>query len=442
MTKPNKALLASTAVSAPSNDEGTPTKAKLTKAERALVAETRIGFKELRNRDIALSDELIAAAIDRAGEVYDELDEDGIVKFWENAEGAVKAVSTVDPGISNLAHRLDDDETAQLHLMENIEHVMAGKMNRVVVYADFKRIYTKAELDAMPYPGTDKDSPYLGNFKPDIVKTVTMQGDEITTVWSNDFVSAMRTGKALETTIANCKKEIDNAGSIPAFKGWGKADLKAELADATARRNALRSMVKGAVELHHMFIGVSEMEKVSVEWIPTRNPSKLIEMPKGFANPKAGTINVTRSPKNLWIMPEGESMNGREFSVTQLLAFDVNTAIANGGTMADLVATGKKGKGEGGEEGGEGTDMTEMEAYTSVSRFINYTNKRENMSNILRILADKKHPEHNDWVLLIGDNWSATYPLAKRIRREYETLKETKMEGLDPAVPEKSEAAA
>lgn len=410
---------------------------KLTKAQKALINDARSMFKNSKNRDLNIADELLITVLENGREMLEEMDDDQTVAFLlkAEAENTKIAAAPIDPGISNLAHKLDQDMHATQMFRENIEAVMTGKQNSVTCYADFKRIFTKDELDAMPYPGTDKDSPYLGNFKPDIVKTIAKSGpqvgQEITVTWTNDFVSALAIGKQYETIMDNAKKELENGGSVPAYKGWGKADLKAELSDATARRNALRSMVKRAIELHHMFEGVKGMAKVNIRWIKSKGEDnkKFISMPVGFGEEEP-SIKVTRAPKNLWIFPEGEPENGREFSVTQLLAFDVATANANGGTLDALIATGRKGKAEGEEKEGDGVDMTEMEAYANMARTINFLNKRENNANVLRILADKSHPEHKDWVELIGDSWGAFYTLARRIKTEYEALKETKLEGL------------
>lgn len=414
--------------------------ANLKKAELAIVTAYREAFKEAKGRDIKLSNEVLHGVIERGGSTFEDMEEEDQIAFLISAEDTANkvAASDIDVGISVLARKLDEDTHAVTTMRNNVEAVMAGKINAVTMYAEFKRIYSAEELNSMPYPGTEKDSPYLGNFKPDIVKTIAKTGSnagqEITVTWSNDFVSALGIGKQYETIIANCEKELANGGSIPAYKGWGKADLDAEKADATARRNAVRSMVKRAIELHHMFEGVRGMEKVNLRWCKAKGDNaKFFAMPEKFGEEEP-SIKVTRSPKNLWIFPKGEDENGRIFSVTQLLAMDVATAIKNGGTFGDLVATARKGAdGEGGEgEGGagDGVDMTEGEAYATASKTINFLNKRENNATVLRILADKNHPEHKDWVELVGDTWSSFYPLIKRCKTEYETLKETKIEGI------------
>lgn len=418
---------------------------KLTKAQLAVVNEVKSGFRESQGRDLNLSNEVLHGIIQRAGNTLEEMDEEQSVAFLMNAEKEANkvAASDVDVGIYTLAHKLDEDTHANVTLRNNIEAVMAGKVTAVTVYSEFKRIFSKDELDGMPYPGTDKDSLYLGNFKPDIVKTIAKTGSnagqEITTTWTNDFVSSLALGKQYETDMADLSKAIEDLNAVPRFRGYTKDQLKSELSDAQGKRNALRSMVKRAIELHHMFEGIKGMPNVEIQWIPAADKSpKFIAMPVGFGEEEP-SIKVTKAPKNLWIYPKGQQLGGRDFSVTQLLGMDVATAIANGGTLGDLVATGKKGANSdnGGDGTGDGIDMTEGEAYGTASKTINFFSKRENNAAVLRILADKNHPEHKDWVELIGDTWGAFYPLAKRIRREYETLKETKMEGLG----DQSEAA-
>lgn len=407
------------------------------KSERAIVKSVKEVYKQATGKDLALSDEITLGVLERAGDTFDGMSDEDKIAFLSKAADTAKAVAVVDPGISVLVAKFDDDDKAQAELVESIDAIIRNKLNTVVMYADFKRIYTKEELDSMPYPGTDKDTLWLGNHKPDIVKTQASTGEEITVQWTHDFVDKMRLGKAYADTLDDIKKEENQMGSSSRYKNWGTQDLQSAKSDATTRRNALRSVVKRTIELHHQFEGVNGMPLVNIMWVVARqgNDKNAIAMPKEFGKDQP-TIKVTAAPKNLWITPKDEPMNGKLFSVSQLNQFEIATAIKNGGTMAALTATAKKAPKtpDAAKASGDGSSMTIDEAYSNTARTCNYFGERPNVAEINKILADPKHKDHKDWVQMIGGLWSSIYPLAKRVRAEYEKANETKMEGLDKAV--------
>lgn len=401
------------------------------------VVAIREAFEDERGRTLMLSDEILTAVIKRAGAKWDAFtendDEEGALKFLEEAEKIASQVSISDPGITALVKKMD----TAFHdaIKDDVEAVVKGKTTAVRTYASFKRIYTLEEMNRMPIPGTEAEQ-VTGNQRPDKVKTKDQTGKPITVTWSNDFVSAMPEGKEYEGILDNIAKEVKSPGSVPALKGKSKQSLAALKSDATTRRNALRSMVKKAISLHHQWEAVRGMPLVGFNWISGTKEKHSAIIPEQFGEGTEGdkpTI-VTVAPRSIWMYPATEQANGRDFSVTQFLAFDVPAAINAGGTMAELVATAGRGATDtDDDEAGDGEDMTEDQAMANMSQVVNYLNKRENMANVLRILADKKHDEHGDMVELIGDLYSQLYPVARKIRAEYETLKETKMEGFEKA---------
>lgn len=406
------------------------------KSERKLVNAVFAAFTASQNRDLTLSPELLLDVLNRAGESWDKMGDEEKITFLIKAEGTVQkvAASNVDVGISVLAKKLDSDEHAVKELAVCVDAIIRNKLNTVVMYADFKRIYTKGELDGMPYPGTDKDTVWLGNHKPDIVKTQASTGEEITTTWSNDFVASLKMGKALEDDLDDIKKEQAQQNSSSKYKGWLTQDLQTAKSNIEGRRNALRSVVKRTIELHHQFEGVNGMPLVNIKWVTARagNDANAIAMPLEFGKDKP-VQKVTASPKNLWITPKDEPENGRLYSVSQLNQFEIATAIKNGGTMAALTATAKKAPKTTAQAaaGGDGSAMNLSESYVATARVANYFGERVNVAAITAILADAKHSDHKDWVQMVGSLWTSIYPLAKRVRAEYEKANETKMEGLD-----------
>lgn len=394
----------------------------------------RDAFQDAKDRDLRLSDELLVAVIKRAGKTWTEFtdneDSDGAIAFLEKAETTAAQVSITDPGISALVKKMD----TAFHdaIKDDVEAVVKGKTTAVRTYASFKRIYTLEEMNRMPIPGTEAEQ-VTGNQRPDKVKTKDQTGKPITVTWSNDFVSAMPEGKEYEGILDNIAKEVKSPGSVPALKGKSKQSLAALKSDATTRRNALRSMVKKAISLHHQWEAVRGMPLVGFNWIPGTKEKHSAIIPEQFGEGTEGdkpTI-VTVAPRSIWMYPANEPANGRDFSVTQFLAFDVPAAIAAGGTMAELVATAGRGSDDTADGDGDGEDMAEDQAMATMSMVVNYLNKRENVANVLRIIADKKHSDHNDWIENIGDLYVALHPIVRKTRNQYEALKETKLEGFE-----------
>jgi len=200
--------------------------------------------------------------------------------------------------------------------------------------------------------------------------------------------------------------------------------LKAYKADVTSRRNALRSMVKRSIELHHQYDAIDAMPSVNIQWIKIKGNSvglKGIEMPEAYGKGKPSFM-VTASPKNIWISPSDNPGEGRDFSVTQLLAFDISAALAAGGTMADLVATASKGSNDGDEGDGDGAEWDESEAYEGFSKIANFVHKRDNVALVNMILGDKKHPERKEWLENIGEIYHVFHRWYIKNRSEIEEI--------------------
>lgn len=352
----------------------------MAKINKDAVAAIRSFFTETHNRDLKLTDETINGIFN--SEKWDDLSEDEQMELLLKSEGIAQSVMVTDPGISVLANKLDEDDKAQEEITACIDATMKAKASAVDVYALFRRIYTKDELDAMPYPGTEAKD--VGeNQKPDIVKTTDNTGKKITKTWTNDFVSTLRRGKELENKIVDIKKEQKTPGSVPALKGKGSEGLAAELSDATARRNALRNMVKRAISVHHQYEAINAMPLVSIRWIKGKDGQTVMPDKCGTAKGRP----VTGAPKPLWMFTTADAgEDGRDFSVTQMLAMDPAKALKAGGTLADLVATAATGA-----DTPEGeTQLTVDDFVSSVADFSTVLNKRENMALLLTKVAPVK----------------------------------------------------
>lgn len=396
-----------------------------------LVKAWKEAFNDKYERDIRLSDNTIMMVIDRAGKRWDDMDDDGKLSLLEKAEETAKAVMVSDPGLSVLVKKLEADTQAMKEMDDSVDAIMRNKINKVRMYAQFRRIYTKAELDEMPYPGTDKDTSWLGNYRPDKVTKPTNAGD-IDTVWSEDFVSTMAKGKFLEDRLDDLKKETVAENSSTYFKGWGMEALDAEKKNLTAQRNGYRALVRGAIEVHHCFEGINGMAQVHIHWSKTKHPEQYIAMPEkcGSANP---IIKVTTSPNLVFICPQdGASLdyeNGRTYTGSQLTAFDIHGAIVNGGTLAALKATVKKaakGAAKSGEDG-DGSSMDAEQAYSAFNRVTNYINTTANVAALRLIFADPKAEHHKDYLENVVTLGAYLDTVRKQFKKQIEAITETKM---------------
>lgn len=393
----------------------------------------REAFKDAKNRDLNLSDKVLNGFIERAGDKWDEMDEEQTIKFLLDCEKEVSKVSIADPGISRLVAKMD----GHFHevLREQVEITVKGKTTAVEVYAQMKRIYTADEMDAFAYPGSNKDEmpAVVGNFSYKMDKVVRKDntGKDITTVWCNDFADSTPEGKEYNSDIDDVGKEKKASGSVARFKGWSKADLNSLLSEATARRNALRSMFKRAIKLHHHLRAIDNMPKVGVKFSRAKT-GKFITIPEDYGTGKDGTrpIKATLAPKCLWMWPADAPEDGRDFSVTQVLAFDIGAAINAGGSMADLVATAGRDTPppEGVDGEGDGADMEPDAAQAVFSQAINWLNKTDNRANLRRIVADKKNSDRKDWIENIGDLFHLIAPEYERVKAIYTAIKQNKVE--------------
>jgi hypothetical protein len=396
------------------------------------VAAIRESFKDTKGRELNLSDAVLENFIVGAGKRWTDLEdaedpEKECCDLLEKAEQEAAKVSVSDPGITALVRKMD--ETVHAEIAKCIEAVVKGKTTAVDIYAQFRRVFSKDDMDAMPIPNTEAE--HVGeNQRPDKVKTKDHTGKPITVVWSNDFVSAMPEGKDFEGKLDDISKELKTPGSVPWLKGKGKADIKALQAEFSQKRNALRSMVKRAISLHHQWEAIATMPKIGLRWI-RGTKEKGIVIPQDFGDNDFGErpVTVTLSPKPIWIYPKDEPENGREFSVTQFLAFDADMAL-NGegqGTMADLVATAGRGTAATESEEGEGTgaDMPEDQAQAELSRMVHWFNKRDNVALVLKRIANRKaDPEGADLLDNVGTLYLLLKPIYEKNKGAYEALQQ------------------
>jgi hypothetical protein len=390
----------------------------MTKEEQKIVAAVRKQFKTANNRDLKITNENILMLFN--SDAWDDLDDAGKIALLVKAEGEVAKVSISDPGISALVAKINDDDVFSAEIGVCIAAAMKNKTSAVDMYAHLKRVFTKQELDLMPVPGTEAEHVKDTNAKPDKTKTHDQSGNPITVIWWNDFVSATSWGKEFENAIKDAQAEMKTPGSVVSLKGKSQEALKDIISDNTARRNALRSMMKRGSELHHQFEAVKAMPKLDIKFKRAQGKSKGAIIPVDFGTGKVGDgLQVTGGPKPLWLFPKGESELGREISVTQLLNYDIAKALKapEGGTIAELLATANSEPDPAAAASAvtpEAIDTSIMVAWSNLSN-------RENMAALRKRLATEGNEDDRE-------AYCALYLLLKPVYAGYQKWYEERLE--------------
>jgi len=402
-----------------------------------IVEATKEAFRNAEDRDLMLSDNFIAEAIKRAKN-WDDWTDDEKLEHLKTVESQAKRVAISDPGLSVLVKKLEQNTEAMAELEKDVEATMRTKVNRIRLYSFFRGIYTKSELDSMPYPGTDKDTVWLGNYRPDIT---TDEKTGLKVKWTDDFVDTMSRGKYIASRIDEIETERKVTNASDHYKGWSDTDLDSEKGRLTGERNNYRSMVRGAIEVHHNFEGIRGLPEVDISWKRSKDTKNYISMPVTCGNPKH-IEQITTAPKCVYIQAKGDGQTGKVYSQSQLIAFDVQAAAANGGTLKALTDTvrkepkNKSGAGALAGYSGDGSDMDGDQAYSVGNLFTNYINATANVAALRQIMADPKAEHRKDWlenVVTIGD-W------ADRVRKQFrEQIKRLTEATIEPG--EESEAA-
>jgi hypothetical protein len=379
--------------------------------------------EEGRNRTLKLSDTVLDMVVSNCKN-WDDMEVEDKLKLLEQAESEASKVGIADPAISELATIFNEDDMANEELQACLEAVKKSKTTAVDMYAQFHRLYTLEQLNSFPRPGwTEKDAEGT-NYKPDIVETKDKaSGNPVTTVWMDDFIFSLARGKDLWTKLDEVKKELKTSGSVPRLAKRSKKELEAMKSELSSQFNALTNMVKKAIDVHHSFEAVQNLPLVQIEWI-TVPEDQGIAIPSQFGTGKVGkdAVFVSRAPKPLWIYPKGKPSDGKNLSVGQLIGFKIPEAIANGGTMADLLKTLERGSGDGNEGDGDGADWSEEEAYEGLSKVANFFSKRDNIAMLNKILADKKHEDRNDWLENVGEIYFRIKSVYNKYRSEIEEI--------------------
>lgn len=330
--------------------------------KKAMLKTIREAFEEDRGHTLKLTDDAISAIVERIGEKeFVEMDGEEQFKLFETAENAFKGIAIADPSITGIVSKFDKEFDAELGAC--IESVIKSKTSSVDIYGQFKRLFSREELNEIPYPGSDADDVKGTNYKPDIVEKKAVSGGKIRVVFTDDLVNATPRGKAYQADIDDAGNELKISGSVARLKNAGKQKLRSMIDSATQGRNAMRSMFRRSLQLHHKLDAIDGMPLVQWSWIPGAD-DKCPVVPKEFKG--SAVQKISRSPKPFWFVPvidgKPDHANGKAFSVSQVIAFNPSKALAmpDHGTLADLVDS-AKGEPETPETIGEKMSVEEMD---------------------------------------------------------------------------------
>jgi hypothetical protein len=324
----------------------------------------REAFENEAGHSLRLTDDAMSAIVEADRAKFDEMDLEDQVALLLKAEDAFKGISIADASISAIVDKLDAAFFTEV--TSCIDAGIKAKNSALDIYGQFKARFTADQMDAWPLPGTEAKDVLGTNFKPDIVEKKAVAGGTIRTVFTDDLVYATPMGKTYQTDIDDATNELKTSGSVARFKSKNKSQLRDIVNTATFGRNQMRKMFRTAIQLHHQLRAVEGMPRVKFSWLPGSS-DKCPVLPKKYKGTE--TFKVSLSGKPIWLEtldPEGNVIpgpaNGKEFSVAQLIAFDVRKALlaADGGTVTDLIDS-AKGEPETPEQLGEKMSEGDMD---------------------------------------------------------------------------------
>lgn len=393
-------------------------------------------FKASRERDLQLSDNVLAMVIDRA-KTWNDMSDTDKLDLLEKAEETSKAVSVTDPGISVIVKKLTADSLAMAEIDKLLEAERTKKKSAVSMLALLYRLFTQAEMDGMPMPGYDEKHAEGTPFRADKRSVKTGTGEPITVTWTNDLASALPQGKTADQDIADIAKEKASPNSVGRFKGLSKSDLKAIKSTADGNRNALRSLLRRAIKLHHRWMAIKKLNSVGIRWIKGDKASGIAMPTKlGLGELTAHVEMVSGSPKPIWIYDMADASEGRDFSVTQVNAFQPEriSKTEDETMMAALIATaGKGGDDESGTDTeGTGENDTLDQAIGYWQRLSHFVNAVANKAVITKVMAEyKKNAQGADVMDLVHELDRVIHPMAEKTRHVYDQRQNAKLLNAD-----------
>lgn len=384
--------------------------------KKAHIKGIREAFEAERGHDLKLTDDAISAIVEGLGdEVFNGMELEEQCKLFDQAESAFKGIAVANPAISGIVSKFDKAFETELSVC--LDATIKNKSSAVDIYGQFKRLFTRDQLNEMPYPGSDADDVKGTNYKPDVVETKTPTGEKVRTVFVNDLVQAHPIGKQAQADIDDAMNETKVAGSVPRLKDMGKQKLRDMIASATQVRNGMRSLFRRSLQLHHKLEAVTGMPLVQWSWIPGTD-DKCPLVPTEFKGAKFQKI--TRSPKPLWLVPvvngTPDHANGQEFSVSQIIAFKPDKALREGGTLGDLKVSGKP-VAPSEEQIGESMSIDTMDT-TLVALNAKLSNTEQRAALRLR-MAQPDNDEFKASVCALYLNLKSTYDANKKWYDEY-----------------------
>lgn len=397
------------------NAQKTVNPAGFTKDQQDVIKTIREAFAESRGHELRITDQSILDITAKVEGFFEMEDTETQMVFFDKAEEAFKGIAVSDPGISGLVGKMDAEFWREIEV--NLEAFIKAKNSMLDTYGSFKRIWSKEQFDAIPYPGSTVESVKGTNYKPDIVvRKNTLGAGEVRTVALDDLIFATPKGKTLTNDITDTRNALKVSGSVKRFVvggvPLGEMEIKDIQTTATLELNSLKKMFRQAIQLHHKLSAIEGMPRVKISWIPGADKAtKGAVIPKKFGGTE--TFRVTRSGKPFWIVPldtEGNEIPGKgnSFSVAQVTAFDPSWALAqpDGGTLGDLLASGKPDEPPAGE-----TTADAMSTETLDSTVVSVWKKLSKREDMAALRTRVQAPDNAD----IREAYCALFLLLKPV---------------------------
>lgn len=346
--------------------------------------------------------EVVTARITSADDAMDDAEDDET----EGEDGGTETVTDdiAKAGVSaadqhrarafEFAKKLDKECEGALDTA--IANKEAVKMDIIFLREHLLRCFTKEELLAAPYPDT-KPVDELGNKinNPDkYTAYIKVDGEwkkKPRSFWRDTF-ELTHIGQRLSAERALIKAGKDGKKDAPK-KYVGLSDAERQSEDARYAQNETDGVgiLKRAFKMILAEWSVNDnMDKVGVRLARVMRRDPKTGSPVLGADGKTPIYDVRRSPKPVIIYDKTTEGEGKAVSIGTLISFDVHRALADGGTMGDLLATAGNGAEE--EHGGEGDGSLTFETFPNAAAdLLNFFEKIRDSKKLIAALYKNLH---------------------------------------------------
>ena len=327
--------------------------------------------------------------------------------------------------VMEITSRLAKDAVFMTDLEKAFVRKLEEKQGAIPLYRRMSKDFSATELEDMPLPGSKPPEQQKGESNADYAKRLAGSNDTYdyypqTTrnaqkipagyIW-NDIADGLNNENVEKIAdlgkLTSSKASVEDKAAVRAksdlYKGKSSAQLESMLKTAKDRRGTFRTLVKRAFELYLQIERIQDdypSVEVSFHTVPNGVPDADGNVP----------IETTSAPILIQgLDAEGnKTIFGEAVSVASFLRFNVDKALANGGTLDDLLKSGGKEKppetptGEGGGRATYGADDLD-----SVFGTLAFTLEDKLGKAMLAAKLSAKDEDAKDFILSFGRTFHA-----------------------------------